>query len=124
MQMTRVLDIKPKLFCQPNGFSRRSRFRLVCPAERRTNYQPLCDTSGFRIGGATVADELASEAGYQFAYVQAEDTRPSETIPRTFVTRFDGDRIFNALVRGASIAGRIGSDDGSTAQGFSDCSHL
>ena len=34
-------------------------------------------------------------------YAQAEETRPSGTIPRTFVTRFDGDRIFNALLRGA-----------------------
>jgi peptidoglycan/xylan/chitin deacetylase (PgdA/CDA1 family) len=47
------------------------------------------------------ASEIAREAGYDIIYAQAEDTRPSGTIPRTFVTRFDGDRIFNALLRGA-----------------------
>jgi peptidoglycan/xylan/chitin deacetylase (PgdA/CDA1 family) len=47
------------------------------------------------------ADEIAREAGYEAVYAQAEETRPSGTVPRTFVTRFDGDRIFNALLRGA-----------------------
>jgi peptidoglycan/xylan/chitin deacetylase (PgdA/CDA1 family) len=50
---------------------------------------------------SSMAGELAREAGYQFVYAQAEDTRPNGTIPRTFVTCFDGDRIFNALLRGA-----------------------
>jgi peptidoglycan/xylan/chitin deacetylase (PgdA/CDA1 family) len=48
-----------------------------------------------------VAGEIAREAGYETVYAQAEETRPNGTIPRTFVTRFDGDRIFNALLRGA-----------------------
>jgi peptidoglycan/xylan/chitin deacetylase (PgdA/CDA1 family) len=43
----------------------------------------------------------AREAGYSTIYAQAEETRPPETVPRTFVTRFDGDRIFNALLGGA-----------------------
>jgi peptidoglycan/xylan/chitin deacetylase (PgdA/CDA1 family) len=44
---------------------------------------------------------IAREAGYETLYAQAEETRPSGTTPRTFVTRFDGDRIFRALLRGA-----------------------
>jgi peptidoglycan/xylan/chitin deacetylase (PgdA/CDA1 family) len=48
-----------------------------------------------------VAGQIAREAGYETIYAQAEDTRPNGTIPRTFVTRFDGDRIFRALLRGA-----------------------
>jgi peptidoglycan/xylan/chitin deacetylase (PgdA/CDA1 family) len=48
-----------------------------------------------------VAAELARQAGYTNVYAQAEETRPSGTIPRTFVTCFDGDQIFNALLRGA-----------------------
>ena len=47
------------------------------------------------------ASELAREAGYEFVYAQAEETRPSGTIPRTFVTCFDDDRIFSALLKGA-----------------------
>jgi peptidoglycan/xylan/chitin deacetylase (PgdA/CDA1 family) len=47
------------------------------------------------------AAEAAREAGYDIIYAQAEDTRPSGTTPRTFVTRFDGDRVFKALLRGA-----------------------
>lgn len=47
------------------------------------------------------AGELAREAGYDFVYAQAEDARPSGTIPRSFVSRFDGDRIFRGVLRGA-----------------------
>ena len=48
-----------------------------------------------------VADRTARDTGYETVYAQAEETRPSNTVPRTFVTRFDGDRIFRALLRGA-----------------------
>lgn len=48
-----------------------------------------------------VADRVAREVGFETIYAQAEDTRPSGTIPRTFVTRFDEDRLFKALLRGA-----------------------
>lgn len=44
---------------------------------------------------------LASEAGYRDIYAQAEHTRPAHTVPRTFVSRFDNDRIFAAALRGA-----------------------
>jgi len=48
-----------------------------------------------------VATTMAREAGYGIVYAQAEATRPPDTIPRSFVTRFDSDRIFSALLRGA-----------------------
>jgi len=47
------------------------------------------------------ADEAARAAGYSIIYAQAEETRPPGTVPRTFVTHFDDDRIFKALLRGA-----------------------
>lgn len=48
-----------------------------------------------------VADRVAREVGFETIYAQAEETRPLGTIPRTFVTHFDDDRIFKALLRGA-----------------------
>jgi peptidoglycan/xylan/chitin deacetylase (PgdA/CDA1 family) len=48
-----------------------------------------------------VAGEVAKEAGYELFYAQAEATRPPGTIPRTFVTKFDHDLIFKALLQGA-----------------------
>lgn len=48
-----------------------------------------------------VATKIAREVGYEIVYAQAEETRPPETVPRTFVTRFDNDRIFSALLSGA-----------------------
>jgi peptidoglycan/xylan/chitin deacetylase (PgdA/CDA1 family) len=47
------------------------------------------------------SDKIAREVGFTTIYAQAEDTRPPNTIPRTFVTNFDDDRIFKALLRGA-----------------------
>ena len=47
------------------------------------------------------ADRAARESGFTTIYAQAEDTRPPNTIPRTFVTKLDDDRIFRALLRGA-----------------------
>jgi peptidoglycan/xylan/chitin deacetylase (PgdA/CDA1 family) len=44
--------------------------------------------------------KAANDAGYKVIYAQAEETRPSGTVPRTFVTKFDGDRIFKALLKG------------------------
>jgi peptidoglycan/xylan/chitin deacetylase (PgdA/CDA1 family) len=48
-----------------------------------------------------VAHEAAKRAGYETIYAQAEETRPPGTVPRTFVTKFDRDRTFKALLRGA-----------------------
>jgi peptidoglycan/xylan/chitin deacetylase (PgdA/CDA1 family) len=49
----------------------------------------------------SAAGRAARDAGYDTVYAQAEETRPSNTVARTFVTRFDGDRLFRALLRGA-----------------------
>lgn len=43
----------------------------------------------------------ARAAGYAQVYAQAEETRPAGTIARTFVSRFDGDYVFKALLFGA-----------------------
>jgi peptidoglycan/xylan/chitin deacetylase (PgdA/CDA1 family) len=48
-----------------------------------------------------IAAVAAREAGYDIVYAQAEETRPSGTIARTFVTHYDNDRIFKALLGGA-----------------------
>jgi peptidoglycan/xylan/chitin deacetylase (PgdA/CDA1 family) len=47
------------------------------------------------------ATAAAQEAGYEILYAQAEKTRPAGTAARTFVTAFDNDRIFKALLAGA-----------------------
>jgi peptidoglycan/xylan/chitin deacetylase (PgdA/CDA1 family) len=47
------------------------------------------------------ASRAAVAAGYEVIYAQAEETRPPGTVARTFVTRYDGDRIFKSLLRGA-----------------------
>jgi peptidoglycan/xylan/chitin deacetylase (PgdA/CDA1 family) len=46
------------------------------------------------------AQRCAREAGYEIVYAQAEETRTPGTVARTFVTRFDGKRIFKALLAG------------------------
>ncbi|MDP3737111.1 MAG: polysaccharide deacetylase family protein [Hyphomonadaceae bacterium] len=46
------------------------------------------------------AMKAAQDAGYQTIYAQAEETRPAGTIARTFITKFDGDRIFRAALKG------------------------
>jgi peptidoglycan/xylan/chitin deacetylase (PgdA/CDA1 family) len=45
--------------------------------------------------------EIAQSAGYRFVYAQATATRSPGTIGRTFITRFDSDRLFVAALRGA-----------------------
>lgn len=46
------------------------------------------------------AMKAAKDAGYKTVYAQAEETRPTDTIARTFVTKFDGDRVFKAVLAG------------------------
>ena len=48
-----------------------------------------------------IAAQAASVAGYETVYAQSEQRRASGTAPRTFVTRFDGDRVFRASLEGA-----------------------
>jgi peptidoglycan/xylan/chitin deacetylase (PgdA/CDA1 family) len=47
------------------------------------------------------ASDAARNAGYTTVYAQAEETRPAGTVARTFVTHWDGDRIFRAALGGA-----------------------
>jgi peptidoglycan/xylan/chitin deacetylase (PgdA/CDA1 family) len=47
------------------------------------------------------AGELAAEAGYRHVYAQSERRRPPGTTARTFVSRYDDDRIFTAVLAGA-----------------------
>jgi peptidoglycan/xylan/chitin deacetylase (PgdA/CDA1 family) len=43
----------------------------------------------------------ARAAGYETIFAQAEETRPAETVARTFVTCWDSDRVFQAALGGA-----------------------
>lgn len=45
--------------------------------------------------------DLATSLGYRTIYAQAVDTRAAGTRPRTFITRFDTERIFRAALEGA-----------------------
>lgn len=47
------------------------------------------------------AHALAREIGYEVIFAQAEASRPAGTVPRSFITRFDGARIFAAALAGA-----------------------
>jgi peptidoglycan/xylan/chitin deacetylase (PgdA/CDA1 family) len=47
------------------------------------------------------ADKAAREIGFSTIYAQAEETRPPGTVPRTFITHFDDERLFKAALRGA-----------------------
>lgn len=71
--------------------------------ERHLGFAP--DTFAIPLGQSMnwtpAAGKAAAAAGYKIIYAQAEDTRPEGTVPRTFVTRFDGDRVFKALLGGA-----------------------
>jgi peptidoglycan/xylan/chitin deacetylase (PgdA/CDA1 family) len=49
----------------------------------------------------TAAARAARAAGYEYVYAQSEQRRPIGTVPRTFITRFDRDRVFRAALRGA-----------------------
>ena len=62
----------------------------------RTFAIPLGQSGNWTDACATAA----RDAGYEIIYAQAEETRPKDTIARTFVTRYDGGRIFKALLAG------------------------
>jgi peptidoglycan/xylan/chitin deacetylase (PgdA/CDA1 family) len=47
------------------------------------------------------AQAAARDAGYDIIYAGTEDLRPENTVARTFVTRFDSDRLFRAALGGA-----------------------
>ena len=70
--------------------------------ERRLGFAPSSFAIPFGQSGNWKAASMAAakDAGYSVIYAQAEETRPPGTIARTFVTKFDGDRIFKALLAG------------------------
>jgi hypothetical protein len=47
-----------------------------------------------------MAHDIALEAGYSTIFAQAEETRPTDTVARTFVTKFDHEFIFRAILKG------------------------
>ncbi|MDP4005839.1 polysaccharide deacetylase family protein [Methylobacterium sp. NEAU K] len=47
------------------------------------------------------AARAAERAGYRIVYAQAVETRPGGTVGRSFVTYFDNDLVFGALLGGA-----------------------
>lgn len=71
--------------------------------ERHLGFAP--DTFAIPLGQSMnwtpAAQSAAHDAGYKIIYAQAEETRPAGTIPRTFVTRFDSEPVFKALLGGA-----------------------
>ncbi|WP_374575512.1 polysaccharide deacetylase family protein [Phenylobacterium sp.] len=83
-QMTDELQASRQMMQARLGFSPKT---FAIPLGQSMNWTP-------------VADAEARTAGYEVVYAQAEETRPPETIARTFVTRFDEDRIFKALLKG------------------------
>jgi peptidoglycan/xylan/chitin deacetylase (PgdA/CDA1 family) len=70
--------------------------------EKRLGFAPKTFAIPFGQSGnwPTLAAESARKVGYETVYAQAEETRPEGTVARTFVTKFDGDRIFKALLAG------------------------
>ncbi|GAA1919489.1 hypothetical protein GCM10009775_10070 [Microbacterium aoyamense] len=70
--------------------------------ERRTGIRT--STFAIPLGKSTnwnpAADDAARELGYGVVYAQSEEMRPADTVPRSFVTRYDSPRVFDALLRG------------------------
>ncbi len=77
----------------------------VCRAKMQTHLGITPKTFAIPYGQSmnwtAEAHELAQTAGFDTIYSQAEKTGFAGTVSRTFVTKFDNDRIFRALLRGA-----------------------
>jgi peptidoglycan/xylan/chitin deacetylase (PgdA/CDA1 family) len=71
--------------------------------EQRLGFAPVSFAIplGQSANWTNAAAAIARDAGYEIIYAQAEEMRPPDTVPRTFVTQFDGPRIFGALLNGA-----------------------
>lgn len=69
----------------------------------RLGFTPEAFAIPFGQGGnwSPAAAQASRKAGYAIVYAQAEETRPADTVARTFVTQFDSDYIFKVLLRGA-----------------------
>ena len=50
---------------------------------------------------SAAATAAAREVGYTTIYAQVEGLRPARTGPRTFVTRWDREAVFRAILEGA-----------------------
>jgi peptidoglycan/xylan/chitin deacetylase (PgdA/CDA1 family) len=57
--------------------------------------------TGRSVNWTPSAGEAARDAGYVLVYAHSERLRLPGTVPRTFITRFDGDRLFRAALGGA-----------------------
>jgi peptidoglycan/xylan/chitin deacetylase (PgdA/CDA1 family) len=70
--------------------------------EKRLGFAPKTFAIPFGQSGnwPAACAQAARDAGYETIYAQAEETRPEGAIARTFVTKYDGDRIFKALLAG------------------------
>lgn len=70
---------------------------------RRLGYKPhvFAIPFGQSANWNEIADKAARDTGFSTIYAQAEETRYPGTIARTFVTHYDDDRIFKALLAGA-----------------------
>jgi peptidoglycan/xylan/chitin deacetylase (PgdA/CDA1 family) len=86
---------------KPRAFDELTRSREVLKSRLGINPDCFAIPFGQSRNWTAAAHEAAGEAGYRFVYAQAENTRPPGTIPRTFVTWMDDDRIFTALLNGA-----------------------
>lgn len=70
--------------------------------EKRLGFAPktFAIPLGQSLNWKAEAMTAAQGAGYDVIYAQAEETRAPGTVARTFVTKFDGDRIFRSLLKG------------------------
>ncbi|HVY84689.1 MAG TPA: polysaccharide deacetylase family protein [Caulobacterales bacterium] len=70
--------------------------------EQRLGFAPtsFAIPLGQSMNWTETADKAARAVGYDVIYAQAEETRAPGTVARTFVTKFDGERIFKALLAG------------------------
>ena len=85
-----------KTIARSAGFDRQ-RFaaaRMCC--ERHVLAIPLGQSANWR----AEAEKAARDAGYSVVYAQAEETRPKGAIARSFITKFDDDRIFKTPLKG------------------------
>lgn len=71
--------------------------------EERLGFAPVSFAIplGQSMNWTAAAASAARDAGYEIIYAQAEETRPDDTVPRTFVTNFDDPRVFSASLTGA-----------------------
>jgi peptidoglycan/xylan/chitin deacetylase (PgdA/CDA1 family) len=71
--------------------------------ERRLGFAPksFAIPLGQSMNWTPFAHRAARQVGYRTLYAQAVETRPAGTVARTFVTGFDHDLIFGALLRGS-----------------------